>query len=147
MVKNKIRGDKLRDAIFYVYLHNKFSKDKIKVADFKKTVGYGPGGAYSAFESKYIEKMGDEIHLTEEGQDYVKSRILPQFNTYKSYGNVLFFLGLFFFFQWFEWTYLNVPLIPTWYFALVILVFGIFLRFFILRLDFFVMKKRKKIEY
>lgn len=144
--KKEVRGDKLRDAILYIYLHNKFSKEKIKVADLKKTVGYGSGGAYSAFESRYLEKINDEIRLTEEGKDYVKSRILPKFDIYKSYGNVLITLGIFFFVQWFEWTYLNVPLIPSWYFALLILILGFFLRFFILRFDFFVMKKRKKME-
>jgi hypothetical protein len=145
--KKAVRGDKLRDVLLYVYMHNKFSKDKIKVADIKKIVGYSPGGAYSAFESSYLEKTGDEIHLTEEGKDYVKSRILPQFDTYKSYGNALLFLGFFFFFQWFEWTYLSVPVIPSWYFALVLFGCGLFLRFFVLRFNFYVTKKRKKMEY
>jgi hypothetical protein len=145
--KKAVRGDKLRDVLLYVYMHNRFSKDKIKVADLKKIVEYSPGGAYSAFESSYLEKTGDEIHLTEEGKDYVKNRILPQFNIYKSYGNVLLLLGFFFFFQWFEWTYLNVPVIPSWYFALMIFGFGLFLRFFILRFNFYVTKKRKKMEH
>jgi hypothetical protein len=147
LVKKKaVRGDKLRDAILYVYLHTEFSKDKIKVADLKKTVGYGSGGAYSAFESRYLEKINDEIRLTEEGIDYVKSRILPKFDIYKSYGNVIITISVFFFVQWLEWTYLNVAIIPGWYFALMLLILGIFLRFFVLRFDFFVMKKRKKME-
>jgi hypothetical protein len=148
MVRGKaVRGDKLRDVLLFVYMNDKFSKDKIKVADLKKIADYSTGGAYSAFESPYIEKRGDEIHLTEEGKDYVKNRILPHYDAYKSYGNVLLILGFFLFFQWFEWTYLNVPVIPTWYLALTVFIFGLFLRFFILRFNFYVTKKRKKIEY
>ena len=146
MVKKEVRGDKLRNAIFYVYLHNRFTKDKIKVADLKKTVGYGSGGAYSAFDSRYLEKENEKIGLTEEGEEYVKDRILPQFDVYRSYGNVLIVLGVFFFVQWFEWTFLNVPVIPSWYFALIFVVLGFFLRSFILRFKFYIMKKRKKME-
>lgn len=145
--KKSVRGDKLRDALLFVYMHNKFSKDKIKVADLKKIVDYSAGGAYSAFESRYLEKTGDEIQLTEEGKDYVKNQVLPQYDIYKSYGNVLLTLGIFFLFQWFYWTYLNVPVILSWYFALMILAFGLFLRFFILRFNFYITKKRKKMEH
>jgi hypothetical protein len=93
--KKAVRGDKLRDALLFVYMHNRFSKDKIKVADLKKIVDYSAGGAYSAFESRYLEKTGDEIYVTEEGEDYVKNRILPQYDVYKSYGNILLILGFF----------------------------------------------------
>jgi hypothetical protein len=148
MVKTKdVRGDKLRDIIFYVYQHDQFSKDKIKVSDLKKTIGYSTGGVYGAFESGYLEKVNDEIHLTEEGQKYVKNRILPKFEIYRSYGTVLLLLGFFFFFQWFEWNCFKVPIIPEWYFVLIIAGFGIFLRFFIFRFNFFISKKRKKIEH
>jgi hypothetical protein len=147
VARNKaVRGDKLKDTLFYVYMHERFSKDKIKVADLKKIVDYSQSGVYGAFESPYLEKTGDEIHLTDEGKDYVKSRILPQYDVYKSYGTVLTLLGIFFLFQWLEWTYLNNPVIPTWHFVLLILVFGLLLRFFVLRLIFYVTKKRKKLE-
>lgn len=144
MVKEKeVRGDKLKDLIFYVYMHDMFSKDKIKVADLKKIVGYSTGGVYSAFESSsYITKENDEIRLTQEGEEYVKSRILPRFDIFESYGNILIMLGAFFFIQWFMWTYLNVPLIPTWYLALTVLGTGFFLRFFVLRFYFFSVKRR-----
>ncbi len=144
--KKTVRGDKLRDVLFYVYMHSSFTKDKIKVADLKKIVDYSTGGAYGAFESGYLEKIGDEIRLTEVGKDYVKTRILPQYSVYKSYGNVLLMLGVFFLVQWFEWEYLKAPVIPSWYFALMILGLGLFLRFFILRFNFFVTKRRKKLE-
>ena len=148
MVRKKaVRGDKLRDVLLFVYMHNRFSKDKIKVADLKKIADYSTGGAYSAFESRYLEKTGDEIHLTEEGKDYVKTRILPQYDVYKSYGNILLILGIFFVVQWFEWEYLKFPLIPSWHFALVLLGSGLFLRFFILRFNFYVTKKRKRMEH
>jgi hypothetical protein len=122
-------------------------KNKIKVADLKETVGYSTGGVYSAFESIYLTKENDEIHLTEEGKEYFEDRILPRFDVYKSYGNVLIMLGLFFFAQWFEWTSLNVAVIPPWYSALMILGAGVFLRVFVLRLSYFIMKRRKKMDY
>lgn len=124
-------------------MHNRFSKDKIKVADLKKIVDYSAGGVYSAFESGYLEKAGDELYLTEEGKDYVKAKILPQYDVYRSYGNVLLVLGIFSLVQWLEWEYLKFPLIPPWYFALVLLGFGLFLRLFILRLEFYLTKRRR----
>jgi hypothetical protein len=145
--KKAVRGDKLRDLLLFIYMNDRFSKDKIKVADLKKIASYSTGGAYSAFESPYIEKTGDEIHLTEEGKGYVKDRILPQYNVYKSYGNVLIFLGSFFLLQWFEWTYLKFPLIPSIYFAMIVLALGLFVRFFILRFNFYITKRRKKMTY
>jgi hypothetical protein len=144
--KKDVKGDKLRNVMFFVYLHEKFSKDKIKVADLKKTIGYSTGGIYSAFESDYLEKEQDKIHLTEEGEDYVTRRILPQFDVYRSYGFVLIIFGLFFFLQWFLWVYARYPMIPSWWFPLMLLAFGLFLRFFALRFDFILIKRRKKME-
>jgi hypothetical protein len=150
MAKKKdglVRGDKLRNVIYYVYLHNQFSKDKIKVADLKKTVGYSTGGVYGAFESGYLEKKNDEIFLTPKGEIYVKDKILPQFSMYKSMSNVLIVLGGVFLLQWFEWAYLDFPLILPWHAAILIIGLGLFLRFFVLRLSFLIMRKTKKIEY
>ena len=147
MVKEKeVRGDKLKDLLLYVYMHDQFSKDKIKVADLKKIVGYSAGGIYSAFESSgYIVKENDEIHLTQEGKEYVESRILPRFDIFKSFGNILILLGAFFLIQWFVWTYLNVPLIPTWYLTLTVFGTGFFLRFLVLRFYFFNVKRRARV--
>jgi hypothetical protein len=142
-----VRGDKLRNIIYYVYLHNKFSKDKIKVSDLKETVGYSTGGVYSAFESDYLEKKNDEISLTTKGEKYVKEKILPQFSIYKSMSNVLIVLGAVFFLQWLEWTYLHFPLIIPWHGALLIIGLALFLRFFVLRFTYVIMRKTKKIEY
>lgn len=148
VVRSKaVRGDKLRNVLLFVYMNQKFSKSKIKVADLKKIVDYSTGGAYSAFESDYLEKTGDEICLTEEGKDYVEERILPKYDAYKSYGYILFALGILFLFQWFEWTYRNVPLILPWYFGVIILAFGLFLRFLTLRFDYYIIKRSKKAIY
>jgi hypothetical protein len=144
--KKAVRGEKLRDLLLYVYMHNQFSKEKMKVADLKKIVDYSAGGVYSAFESPYLEKIGDEIRLTQEGKDFVRERILPQYEHYKSYGNLTIVIGIYFLFQWFEWTYFKVPLVSTWYFAALIIGFGIFLRFFILRFNFFITRKTKRLE-
>ena len=150
MVRQKdVRGEKLMDLIFAVYLHNRSSKDKIKVADLKKTVGYSSaGGVYSAIDSSdYFIRENDEIYLTQKGKEYVKEKILPRFDAYKSHGNSLILLGFFFLVQWFLWTYLEVAIIPPWYLTLLIFGGGFFLRFFVLRLNYFMMKRRKKIEY
>jgi hypothetical protein len=144
--KKLMRGEKLKDVVLYVYMHNKFSKDKIKVSDLKKIVDYSAGGIYSAFESPYLEKIGDEIRLTEEGLEYVKERILPEYNVYKSYGNVLLLIGFFLAFEWAEWYFLKTRLEPTWYFAAIIIAAGFVLRFFVLRFNFIITKRRKRME-
>ncbi len=144
--KKAVRGDKLRDVLLYVYMHNRFSKEKIKVSELKKIVDYSAGGVYSAFESPFLEKTGDEIHLTEEGTKYVKERILPKYGIYQSYGTVLLLVGIFFGFQWFEWTFVKVSIIPSLYFTIILMAFGVFLRFFILRFNFYITRRRKKIE-
>ena len=118
----------------------------MKVADLKKIADYSAGGVYSAFESPYLEKTGDEIRLTEQGKDFVEARILPQYDAYKSYGTLTIVVGVYFVFQWFEWTYYKVPLVSTWYFGTLIIGFGVFLRFLVLRFNFFVTKKTKKFE-
>ncbi len=52
-----LRGDKLKDLIFFVYLHNRYSKDKIKVADLKKIFGYSSGGViYHHLDSSVLHK-------------------------------------------------------------------------------------------
>jgi hypothetical protein len=144
--KKLMRGDKLKDIVLYVYMHNKFSKDKINVSDLKRIVDYSAGGVYSAFESRYLEKIGDEIRLTEEGLEYVKERILPEYNVYKSYGNILLLLGFFFLFEWAEWYLLKTQIEPTWYFAAMLVTLGLFLRYLVLRFNFFVTNRRKRME-
>jgi hypothetical protein len=141
-----MRGDKLRRIIFYVYLHNQFSDDKIKVADLKKIIGYSPGGVYSALESKYLERKNDEITLTEEGEAYAKSKLLSQFDTYKSVGTLAIAVGVIFILQWIDWTFSHITFLVQWYFAVAIIVLGVFLRFFVMRFSYFMMKRRKKIE-
>jgi lipid-A-disaccharide synthase-like uncharacterized protein len=149
LVKEKeVRGDKLKDLLFYVYMHDRFSQDKIKVADLKKIAGYKRSGVYGAFESsRYVTKENDEIHLTQEGKEYVESRILPRFDFFKWFGNMLILLGAFFLMQWYEWTYQNIPLLPTWYLAVTVFGTGFFLRFFVLRFYFFIVKRRRRMEY
>ena len=149
MVKKKeVRGDKLRDMIFAVYLHNSFSKDRMKVADLKRIVGYSTGGFYSALESSgYFTQENNKINLTQEGKEYVKDEISPRFDIFKSFGNYLFMLGFFFLAQWAFWTYLKVAMIPEWYWTLLIFGCAFFLRFLVLRFSYFMMKRRKKIEY
>jgi hypothetical protein len=140
-----LRGDKRRDVLLYVYMHNKFSKEKIRVADLKKIGDYSPGGMYSAFESPYIVKNGEEIRLTEEGKQYVEERILPRYDIYRSYGNMMLLIGFFLAFQWFEWNFMHTQMEPSIYLPAILLGTGLFLRYFVLRFSYFVTKRRKKI--
>jgi hypothetical protein len=44
--EESLRGDKLRELILWVYLHNKYEKGKIKMSFLREKVGYhGPGGS------------------------------------------------------------------------------------------------------
>jgi len=70
-----IRGDKLRKAMFLVWLANRFN-DYITVADLRRMCGYASSGIYSAKESGwFIEKNGN-INLTDKGELYLEKNIL-----------------------------------------------------------------------
>jgi hypothetical protein len=144
--EENLRGDKLRELILWVYLHNKFEKDKIRMAFLREKVGYhGPGGLYSAINSSgYFDKKNDEITLTQKGVDYLNKQILPQYKVFNPVGNFLVILGLVFLLQWYFWTYLNSPMVIPWYSAIICLAAGIFVRVFFMRLSYWIMKHSKK---
>jgi hypothetical protein len=141
-----LRGDKLRELILWVYLHNKYEKDRIKMSFLREKVGYrSPGGLYSAINSSgYFDRENDEITLSERGLDYLNKRILPQYKAFDPVANFLIVLGLVFLVQWYFYTYLNSPMVIPWYSATICIAVGIFLKFFFMRIGYWIMKRSKK---
>jgi len=144
--EENLRGDKLRELILWVGLHNKFENDKIKMSFLREKIGYhGPGGLYSAIDSSgYFDKKNDEITLTQKGVDYLNKQILPQYKVFNPVGNFMIILGLVFLLQWYFWTYSNNPLIIPWYSAIFCVALGVVVRVFFLRLTYWIMKHSKK---
>jgi hypothetical protein len=109
-------------------------------------VGCGsPGGIYHALNnSGFFERTANEIQLTEKGKDYLNRKIMPRYSDSKSVGNAFIILGFVFILQWVDWTYFHYAFIMPWYSGLSLIVGGIVLRFFILRIYYFVIKRKKK---
>jgi hypothetical protein len=144
--EENLRGDKLRELILWVYLHNKYEKDRIRMSFLKEKVGYqGPGGLYSAINSSgYFDRKNDEITLTEKGVDYLNRKILPPYKVFSPIGDFLIILGLVFLLQWYSWTYLTSPLVTPWYSAIICVATGIVVRVFFMRVGYWIMKHSRK---
>jgi hypothetical protein len=141
--RDLLKGDKLRDLIFLVHLNNKYGKGENDVAEMKKVLGYSTGGIYSALDSSgYFERTATEIRLTEKGQKYLKSKVLPPYDALKTVGYAILFLGFILTFQWFEWTYFGKYMVLPWYSNLSFIVLGIFMIFFILRAKYYIAKRK-----
>ena len=147
-VEEKLKGERLRDLVFMVYLNNRYGKGKHNISELEEIVGYSsPGGIYHALDSSgYFERTGNEIKLTKLGNNLLKRRILPEYNVAHTTGIALIVISLVLLFQWFEWTYFNDAIVLEWYATLPILIGGIFIRFFLLRLVYWTIKKQKKID-
>jgi hypothetical protein len=143
--EKKLKGDKLRELIFLVHLNNKYGKERNEIPALKEILGYSTGGIYNALDSSgYFERTVDGIRLTKQGKEYLNREILTPFKISNSVGDVLIFVGLVFLFQWIEWTYAHSSLIfPVWS-ALVAIAGGVFIRFFLLRLNYWFIKKSKR---
>ena len=71
-----IKGDKLRDAIFIVWLANKFDRD-IQTADLRRLSGYAGSGMYGGKESGWFtENEKGSLGLTEKGELYLRTKLL-----------------------------------------------------------------------
>jgi len=86
----------------------------------------------------------DERELAEKGEDYLREYILPQYTVFYPVGNFLMILGLVLLLQWYLWTYLHTLMIFQWYSAVIVIAGGIILRFFLMRLVYWVMIHRKE---
>lgn len=151
MVKRKtkteelVKGDKLRDLILLVHLNNKYGKGKNEIPALKEMLEYSTGGIYGALnDSGYFERTLDEIRLTEKGETYLNKKILPRYDILRSTGNILIVIGAVFIFQWINWTYLQKVTIMPWHFGLIVLISGVVFRFLGLRIDYWVIKRKKK---
>jgi hypothetical protein len=142
--KDLLRGDKIRDLIFMVYLNNKYGKGKNDISELKGLLGYSTGGIYNALDdSGYFERTPNEIRLTEKGQKYLRSKVLPPYDIIRTIGYCLLFLGFVFAWQWFSWTYLKQYFVVPLYSFLPVIILGVFLTFFVLRSKYYLVKRRR----
>lgn len=133
----------MRDLILMVHLNNKYDKEKNEISWLKKNLGYSTGGLYGALdESGYFARTPKEIRLTEKGANYLNKYILPQYTVFHPLGYFLVILGFVFLFQWYVWTYAQTITIVPWYSGIMMIVTGIAVRFFFLRLVHLVMKRK-----
>jgi len=145
--EEKLKGDKLRELILLVHLNNKYDREKNKIPWLKEKLGYSTGGLYNALdESGYFERKNDEIHLTEKGTNYLNRQLLPQYTVFYPIGNFLITLGLVFLLQWYLWTYAHTPMIFQWYSAVMVIASGIVIRFFFLRIVYWIISRRKEAQ-
>jgi hypothetical protein len=144
--EEKLKGDKLRDLIFLVYLNNKYGKGENKISELEEIAGYrSPGGVYHALDSSgYFDRDKGEIKLTELGTKYLNSKILGEFRLANTVGNALIIISLVSLLQWIYWTYFHV-IIMQWYAFIPLLAGGLFIRFFVLRINYWIIKKQRKI--
>jgi hypothetical protein len=142
-----LKGDKLRDLILLVHLNNKYGKGRNDVSEMKESLGYSTGGIYSALDSSgYFERKPDGILLSPKGEQYLESKVLPQYDIFKITGYTILFIAFVFIFQWFGWTYLKVYLVLPWYSDLGFIFLGTLLSFFMLRVKYLVFKRKKRIN-
>lgn len=120
-------------------------REKNEIPALKEILGYSTGGIYNALDSSgYFERSVGCIKLTERGKEYLNKEILTPFKISNSVGNVLIAIGIVFFFQWAEWTYANRAIILPLWSALLAMSGGIFVRFFMLRLNFWLIRQSKR---
>jgi hypothetical protein len=141
-----LKGDRLRDLIFLVYLNNRYDKGKNKISELEEIVGYsGPGGIYHALDSSgYFDRKGDEIKLTNLGTQYLNKKILKENQLTNTTGIALVVISLVLLFQYVQWTYFNHVVMISWWGFLPLLIGGLFIRFFTLRLQYWIIKRQKK---
>lgn len=128
-------------------MNNKYGKGKNDIPGLKEALGYSTGGIYSALDSSgYFERKPEGILLSQKGQQYLESKVLPQYSMYKIIGYAILFLAFVFIFQWFDWIYLKQYLVFPWYSDLSIVALGVILSFFMLRLKYLVFRRKKKVD-
>lgn len=144
--EEKLKGERLRDLLFMVYLNNKYGKGKNTISELEEIVGYSsPGGIYHALDnSGYFERTGNEIKLTKLGNKLLNKKILSEYSIANTTGTALIIISFVLLLQWVEWTYFNNPIILQWYAIIPLLVGGLLIRFFLLRLIYWKIKKQKK---
>jgi hypothetical protein len=144
--EGKLKGDMLRELILLVHLNNKYGKGKNKIPELREIVGYNsPGGIYSALDnSGFFKRTRDEIKLTEKGEQYLNREIMPRYNILQYVGDAFIVIGVTLFFQWIVFTFFHYVWLPAWYAGLSVFVGGLVLRFLILRLNYWEIRRKKK---
>jgi len=144
--KPRLKGEMLRDLIFLVYLNNKYGKGKNKISELEEIIGYSsPGGIYHALDnSGYFERNCDEIKLTELGKLFLNKEILKEHHLTKTIGNTLIIIALVLLYQWVMFTYFNHVAIISLYGVLPLLIGGLIIRFFMLRINYWLIRKQKQ---
>jgi len=143
--KETLKGDKLRELIHLVYLNSKYGTGEARISRLKEALGYSTGGIYNALdESGFFDRKGDEIHLTIRGVEYAEKTLLPYFSAFNPIAYMLMFLGTLCILQWYLWS-LARTLIFDWRVGTILIVGGIVLRFFLLRLVFWAHKLKKQL--
>jgi len=145
--KEMIRGDKLRELIFFVYLNSKYGTGVVDIPKLKETLGYSTGGIYNALdESGYFTRKGDEVSLTSKGAEYFKEKHMPYYSMVNPLSGLLIVLGTLALTRSLLETFTGISLVLfNWQSGLALLAGGITLRFFFLRLMFYFMKLRKEL--
>lgn len=89
----EIVGDKLRRALFIVWLATKFEK-KISIADLRRLSGYSSSGIYSAKEAGWFTENKDGcIRVTDKGELYLEKNQLVVYKSIRQFMvSLLFFL-------------------------------------------------------
>jgi hypothetical protein len=146
--EKELRGDKLRDLILLVYLNNKYGHGNEDVEKLREIVGYNsPGGIYSVLNSSgYFKKAVNGVELTDKGKKYLNKKILTPFTISNYVGAVLMLMGFVFLFQWFEWTYYQFLVIIPLEVALLTITGGFIIRFFMLKINYLLIKKSRHVD-
>lgn len=135
----------IKDLILMVHLNSKYDKDKNRVPWLKEKLRCSSGELYSALDqSGYFKRTHNGIALTEKGTSYLNNQILPSYTAFYPLGQLLIALGFVLLMQWYFFTYTQITLIVPWYSSVTIIAGGIFVRFFLLRLNYLIMKTKKR---
>ena len=145
--KKKIRGDLLRELIFFVYLRNKYDvKRDVEVSMFKRLLGYSSGGIdYALKYSGFFEIEKGMVKLSKKGRDYVKRELLPQYRIFNPIGYFFMLFGVLIILQWYAFTYLDVVITFDLWAGLLLILVGFVLRFFLLPLIYWALKIQKRL--
>jgi len=145
--KKKIRGDLLRELIFFVYLRSKYDvKRDVEVSTFKRLLGYSSGGIdYALKYSGFFEIEKGMVTLSKKGRDYVRRELLPQYRIFNPIGYFFMLLGVLFILQWYAFTYLDVVITFDLSAGLLLILVGFILRFFLLPLIYWALRIQRKL--
>ncbi len=144
----RIRGDKLRNMILLIYLNTKYGTGKVRISKLKETLGYKGQGIYNILDGSNLFETNlarDDVRLTEYGTRYVEKWWLPYFSAFNPVSYLFIILGSLLLIHWLLRTFANIIIVFDLYSGLALIVGGIILRFFFLRLFFWIMKLSKKL--